>query len=91
MIEFTLCIGSRNDEGTSKNNSEECQKKLPNQKVGLLTLSDYLYASLDSNCKKVTDRSCTNYNYLVMKTDWWLITPNAKVYFLFLGERTFPP
>ena len=76
LVAFTLCIGSRSPESESKNNSEECRQTLKNQKVGLLTVSDYLYASLDSGCKSVNTKSCMNYNYLAMSDEWWLITPS---------------
>ena len=35
-------------------------------------------ASLDSNCKVATDKTCQNYNYLkVTSGDWWLVTGNS--------------
>ena len=35
-------------------------------------------ASLDSNCEKVRDGACQNYNYLSKYSgEWWTITPNA--------------
>lgn len=43
---------------------------------GLLTLSEYMTASLDSNCTKATSKTCTNYNYLSKVKDWWLATAN---------------
>ena len=45
--------------------------------MGLLTLSDYLYASLDPNCKSANTRSCMNYNYLSIDDEWWLVTANS--------------
>lgn len=71
---FTLCIGKRSSKSESSNNSEECKQTLKNQKMGLLTLSDYMFASLDSNCKSPSNRSCMNYNYLVTNSEWWLLT-----------------
>ena len=54
------------------------------QKIGLLTLSDFLYASLDKDCTVATSKTCKNYNYLTQKKDWWLITGDkdndAKVF-----------
>ena len=49
-----------------------------NQKVGLLTVSDYLAASVDPNCKSIVTKSCKNYNYLFSKYDWWTITANKN-------------
>ena len=76
MISFNVCTGKRNINSESKNNTEECTKYIQNQKMGLLTLSDYLFASIDPNCKSASTKSCKNYNYLTLKEDWWLVTAN---------------
>ncbi len=78
MVAMDLCVGKRDKTDESKDNSVECKTKYKNQKIGLLTLSDYLYASIDPNCKSSTTKSCKNYNYLVSKTDWWLATPSTE-------------
>ena len=78
IIPFDLCIGGRTTSSEGKNNTEECGQKLQNQRLGLLTLSDYLYASLDTNCKSANTKSCMNYNYLVLDDEWWLVTPNKE-------------
>ena len=74
LATHNLCIGKRKIDSVSKNNSEECTELFRDQKVGLLTLSDYLYASIDPNCKAVNSESCQNYNYLVVSKAWWLMT-----------------
>ena len=75
---FNLCIGKRNPADTTNNNSIECTDVLENQMIGLLAASDYLNASLDTNCKATTDKSCQNYNYLKLSgTDWWLVTGSS--------------
>ncbi len=74
LIPFSVCIGKRSENSEGKNNSEECMQTLKGQYLGLLTLSDYLYASLDANCKSAATRSCKNYNYLVIRDEWWLVT-----------------
>ncbi len=76
LVSFNLCTGKRSINSEMIDNSEECGQLLNNQKFGLLTLSDYLYASIDPNCKSATTKSCKNYNYLVTKDDWWLVTAN---------------
>ena len=78
LISYTLCVGSRSTTSESKNNNEECRQKAQNQKLGLLTLSEYLYASLDTTCKSAGTKSCMNYNYLSMDDEWWLATPNSE-------------
>lgn len=75
LTSFSLCIGKRSETDTAKDNSLECSDVYENQMIGLLTVSDYMNASLDENCLATTDRSCQNYNYLKLSnTDWWLIT-----------------
>ena len=78
LASMDLCIGKIEDTSTTKDNSLECSKKYQNQKVGLLTVSDYLAASVDPNCKSIVTKSCKNYNYLFSKYDWWTITANKN-------------
>ena len=78
ITSYTLCIGNRSADSESKTNTEECRQKAQNQKLGLLTLSEYLYASLDTGCKSANTRACMNYNYLAMSDEWWLVTANSE-------------
>ena len=79
LVSYNLCIGKRTIDSGVNDNSIECKETLSNEKVGLLTLSDYLYASLDSECKKASSQACSNYNYLVSTSnDWWLVTASEK-------------
>ncbi len=78
LVKFNLCIGSRSIEDSSKDNSLECSQTVANQKIGLLTVSDYMNASLDASCNNATSYSCQNYNYLVtVDSSWWLGTSVA--------------
>ncbi len=76
MVSYSVCTGKKSPTSELKDNSEECVEVLQNQKLGLLTLSDYLYASVDPNCKSASTKSCMNYNYLAITQDWWLATAN---------------
>ena len=89
MVSYDVCIGKRSMDSQSKNNQEECRQKASNQKMGLLTLSDYLYASLDNSCRSANTKSCTNYNYLSKLDDeWWLATAsNANDFEVFKVDR----
>ena len=78
MVAFNVCTGKRKSTSDDKKNTEECKQTLKNQKFGLLTLSDYLYASVDPNCKSAETKSCGNYNYLVTNYNWWLATANSE-------------
>jgi len=75
---FGMCIGRVPLNYDRKDNSAECSVILENQKIGLLTVSDYMLASVDSKCTKITDRSCQNYNYLKMNNNWWLSTASSE-------------
>lgn len=77
LVSYTLCTGKKAGTSSDFTNSEECQEHLANQKIGLLTASDYVYASIDPNCSNITSKSCQNYNYLAIDDDWWLATANS--------------
>ncbi len=79
LSSFDLCIGKREEQEIGNDNSIECSgEKLNNQKIGLLTLSEYMNASIDSNCKTAESKSCQNYNYLATDYDWWLLTASKN-------------
>lgn len=77
IVNFNMCVGKRslNDKGAT--DEKECAQ-LEKVKVGFLTASEYMNASLDSNCTTILNNSCANYNYLVNKEDWWLVTTNSE-------------
>lgn len=75
LISYDICVGSRATNSKTNTNGIECQTKALGQKIGLLTVSDYINASVDPNCETAEDQSCQNYNYLVKNFNWWLTTP----------------
>ncbi len=91
IVSYNLCIGKRSVNSEGNQNTEECSSVLRDQKYGLLTLSEYMAASVDSSCKTATSPSCINYNYLVTKYDWWLATAskddNVKVFKVKFGGK----
>lgn len=90
LTTFNLCIGKRSEEESINTNGAECSDVLNNQMIGLLTVSDFINASLDSNCKKTTDRSCQNYNYLRLRdAEWWLLTSNNSNTYQAYAVRTY--
>lgn len=74
LVSFGLCTGKRGAEEQGTDNAIECREKAKDQKVGLLTVSEYMAASTDSNCKTASSAACQNYNYLVNGAEWWTIT-----------------
>ena len=63
MANYDICIGKRSSKFGDINSSNECNVTSPNQKLSLITVSDYARASIDPNCKTIFDKSCMNYNY----------------------------
>ena len=79
ITSFDLCIGKRSFTSSGSDNQVECSEVLENQKVGLLTLSEYMMASIDPACSSPSNKPCSNYNYLVNnKSEWWLMTANSE-------------
>lgn len=74
LTKFDLCVAKRDVNNGTKDNSVECTQTLADQKIGLLTVSDYINASLDTACVTSTSFSCQNYNYLAADFSWWLAT-----------------
>lgn len=77
MVPFNLCTGKKAATSEAKDNVEECNEVIQNQRIGLLTLSDYLSASIDPKCVNSLSKTCQNYNYLSNKNAFWLITPDS--------------
>ena len=73
-----MCVGKRAETDLGNDNKLECKTTQSNTKVGLLTVSDYMRASIDTNCTSTTSKSCSNYNYLRSKFSWWLVTANSE-------------
>ena len=77
-----ICIGSRGETDTVKDGSIECKTTLGNDYISLLTVYDFMNASLDPNCKITISRSCENYNYLNKYDEpfWLLNVSSANTY-----------
>lgn len=75
IVPFNLCTGKRSKTEQGSDNASECREVTKQQLVGLLTVSEYMSASTDPNCKNTLSAACQNYNYLVDGTEWWTVTP----------------
>ena len=74
LVNFDLCYGKVSQNEKIHDNSKECIQTLET-KIGLLTLSDYMNASIDSGCTTPLSESCKNYNYLTNEdASYWLVT-----------------
>jgi len=83
LVNQDICIGSRSGNEQKKDGSVECKKTLDGEYLSLLSVYDFLNASLDKNCKKTIDKSCGNYNYL---TDYgkvfWALTADKDTTYM---------
>lgn len=77
LVPFDLCVGKMSTKDNVHNNSLECGQKI-STKIGLLTVSDFMNASVDTGCTTITSRSCKNYNYLTDYYSYWLVTANSE-------------
>ncbi len=73
-----LCVAHRSEDSSVNDGSIECGNIFEGQQLGLLQLNEYIIPSLDDNCSKPSDRSCTNYNYLAeFERAFWTITGDS--------------
>ena len=83
FLSHSVCIGKRSEKDSTNNGSIECSKVLDNQYLSLLPVYDYINASIDSKCKKITDPECLNYNYLSLySSSWWFATASKEKSYL---------
>ena len=61
-------------------NSIECSELSEEEApIRLLTVGEYLIASIDPNCNTIEDRGCTNYNYMHdLQQSFWTVTKSPK-------------
>ena len=78
LSSFEVCTGKRTLDSTNNTNELECKSTVAGQKLGLLTVSDYINASIDPNCTSPQSPACQNYNYLAVDYRWWTATAVAN-------------
>lgn len=74
-----FCLDAKNKDANLTTNLIPCNSTLENEFIGLLTVDEYIYISLDEKCKGTSNEECQNYNYLAnneSNDSWWTITPN---------------
>ncbi len=89
LSSYEVCTGKRTINSTTNTNELECKSTVAGQKLGLLTVSDYINASIDPNCTSPESPSCQNYNYLTVKYRWWTVTAeeNSSSSVLLVNEK----
>lgn len=78
LSSYEVCTGKRTVDSAINTNELECKSTVAGQKLGLLTVSDYINASIDPNCTSPQSPSCQNYNYLTVDYRWWTATAVAN-------------
>lgn len=81
LTKFSVCIGKVD---MSQTNIDTCTKILDNQNASIITVNDYMNASLDPLCSTTNTKNCQNYNFLNQNN--WTITADvndtSKVYYI---------
>lgn len=81
-----ICVGSRKLSETKNDGSVECRNILQNEPLSLLTIYDFINASLDTNCKRLDSYNCSNYNYLSKyNRSFWLLTTSSEKSYIGYG------
>ena len=83
------CVHTRSEQDQDKTGAIECFTTF-NTPISLLSVYDYMNASLDSMCLIATSRNCSNYNYLSTTTNrWWLMNgTNENTYQVYASNTT---
>lgn len=89
LLNMDACTHSRSETDTDKSGAIECFSTLKTP-IALLSVYDYMNASMDSLCFTSTSRSCANYNYLAGTTNkWWLLNgTNENSYEVYTASQT---
>ena len=81
LTRYDVCIGKVN---MSDAKVDSCNEVLSNQLTSIITVNDYMNASLDSACSTTNIKNCQNYNFLNL--NGWTITAkntdNLYVYYV---------
>ncbi len=78
IVPKDLCVATRKSNDKSKNGKTECSKIIEKEYLGLLTISDFMNASLATNCNSTLAKTCSNYNYLTdFGRSYWLLTASS--------------
>ena len=80
VVYLKACVGGRGYKEEGHTADVECKTLTETEvPVRLLTVGEFIEASIDANCKIVGDKGCTNYNYLLDKNySFWSMTKGEK-------------
>jgi len=73
MLPIEACIHERGELDQNNTGAIECMTTT-NVNFSMLSLFDYINASIDPLCKSSSSQNCSNYNFLAKaKNKWWLL------------------
>lgn len=80
VITTKWCIGQRTLTEVGDYKTVECKTMSEEESpIGLLTVGEYMKASIDDGCKTLEDKNCTNYNYITnYENTFWSLTASPK-------------
>ncbi len=90
IVPKNLCVGKYNENDAFDVN-KECAIIKENEKIGLLTATDYQNASLDMKCTNLNSKECANYNYLAENDNistWIINIYEGNTYGVFYLDKT---
>ncbi len=78
IVSHNTCVAKRGLTQSGAEQAVECKEVMRNQQISLLTVADFMNASIDQNCTNPSSPSCQNYNYLISNYSWWTATAVAS-------------
>lgn len=74
-----ICVGARSVDDTSTDGSAECSTVMKDQHYGMITMANFMNASLSEDCENSLSAECRNYNYLAaVSSSYWTMTPSTE-------------
>ena len=87
LVATQLCAGKRSSKDKTTDGSSECSVKTDEFMIfGTMLPYEFMRASLDQNCKKATDYSCANFNFLATNntsSEWSSIGDSSVNYYAY--------
>ncbi len=78
LLQMTSCVGPRGELESDKTGSVDCSETVKTP-FALLSVYDFMNASLDADCTYTTNRNCSNYNFLSStSTRYWLLNGTTQ-------------
>lgn len=88
LLTMDACTHTRSEGDVDKSGTIECTTTLQTP-IALLSVYDYMNASVDQRCINSASRNCSNYNYLANTTNrWWLMNgTNENTYEVYASNQ----